>query len=113
MEKTLDRMKLKKTKKAEVSTKGDSITHPSHLAHLNRMNRVIGQLQGIKRMIEERRYCPDILTQTRAATAALRGIEIAILETHLGHCVKDAFDSKSLNESSKKITELVELMKRF
>lgn len=93
--------------------KSDQAVHPSHVAHLKRMNRVIGQLQGIKRMIEERRYCPDILTQTRAATAALHGIEMAILETHLGHCVKDAFESKSLNESSKKIAELVELVKRF
>lgn len=113
MEKTLDRVKEKKSKKTEVSLKNESTLHPSHVAHLNRMNRVIGQLQGIKRMIEERRYCPDILTQTRAASAALRGIEIAILETHLGHCVKDAFESKSLNESSKKISELVELMKRL
>lgn len=113
MEKVLDRMESKKSKKAKGSTKSEATLHPSHLAHLNRMNRVIGQLQGIKRMIEERRYCPDILTQTRAASAALRGIEITILETHLGHCVKDAFESKSLNESSKKINELVELMKRF
>ncbi len=105
--------KVKKSIKVKVSPNGALSEHPSHLAHINRMNRVIGQLQGIKRMIEERRYCPDILTQTRAASAALRGIEIAILETHLGHCVKDAFESKSLSESSKKITELVEVMKRF
>lgn len=112
MDKIKSKLKLK-TKKNKDSETTNISSHPSHLAHLKRMNRVIGQLQGIKRMIEERRYCPEILVQTRAASAALRSIEVAILETHVGHCVNDAFESRSLNESSEKIRELVELIKRF
>ena len=87
--------------------------HPDHAEHLKKLNRVIGQLEGIKRMIENRRYCPDILIQTRAAMAALRGVELNIFEKHLGHCVSDAMISEDPAASSTKISELVKLVKRF
>lgn len=87
--------------------------HPTHQAQVKKLNRVIGQLEGIKRMIEERRYCTDIITQTRAASSALKNIELSILETHLGHCVSEAFNSKNQAKSQIKINELIEVMKRF
>ena len=90
-----------------------SQSHPSHAVHIKRLNRVIGQLQGVQRMIEEHRYCPEILAQTRAAASALKSIEISILETHLGHCVNDVLNSTSPTKASSKIEELVQLVKRF
>ena len=87
--------------------------HPDHATHIKKLNRVIGQLEGIKRMIEDRRYCPDILNQTRAAASALKSIEVTILETHLQHCVAEAMNSPSLSRASSKIDELVQIVKRF
>ena len=87
--------------------------HPDHSKELSRLNRISGQIEGIKRMIEERRYCPDILTQLRAIRSAIRALEGNILEIHLGSCVTDAGLSKDKKEKQKKLAELVELFKRF
>ena len=59
--------------------------HPSHE----------GQVRGIQNMIQERRYCMDLLSQIKAVTGALRKIESGILESHLQHCVNDAITSKN------------------
>jgi DNA-binding FrmR family transcriptional regulator len=59
-------------------------------AHLKRLRRVEGQVRGIQRMVEENRYCIDILTQVAAATSALQSTALALLEEHLSHCVADA-----------------------
>ncbi len=80
-----------------------------HRAHTTRVNRIVGQLQGIGRMIEAKRYCPDILLQTRAAVSAIRSLETAILEDHLYHCVKRAFSAKDQLETEMMIQELVDL----
>ena len=52
-----------------------------------RLNRIEGQVRGLVRMVEEKRYCVDILTQIRAARAALRRVEEAVLREHVEHCV--------------------------
>lgn len=88
-------------------------THPDHSAQLKRLNRVIGQLEGIKRMIAQRRYCPDILIQTRAAHSALKAAEIAILESHLRHCVTEAMSSSNSRAAMNKVRELVKVIGRF
>lgn len=79
----------------------------------NRMKRIEGQARGISRMIEEERYCIDILTQTDALTKALQGVALALLDDHLRHCVRDAAatggpaaDAK-LTEASEAIARLV------
>jgi CsoR family transcriptional regulator, copper-sensing transcriptional repressor len=59
-------------------------------AHLKRLRRIEGQVRGIHRMVEEDRYCIDVLTQVAAATNALQATALALLEEHLGHCVADA-----------------------
>jgi DNA-binding FrmR family transcriptional regulator len=59
-------------------------------AHLKRLRRIEGQVRGIHRMVEEDRYCIDILTQVSAATSALQSAALALLEEHLAHCVADA-----------------------
>ena len=86
--------------------------HPAHPKELGRLNRVIGQVEGVKRMIEEGRYCPDILTQLRAVNAAVRSVEAAILESHLESCVRETFQSRKPAEIRKKIDELTRLYKR-
>lgn len=60
-------------------------------------------------MIEEKRYCTDILMQTKAARSALKALEVSILEKHLNHCVVGAFDSKSKVDTQKKVDEILEL----
>lgn len=82
--------------------------NPDHSAEIKRLNRILGQLEGVKKMIEEKRYCYDILVQTKAISSALKSLEATILEKHLNHCVSAAFESKNEKESQEKITELME-----
>ena len=81
-------------------------------ALLNRLKRVEGQVRGIARMIEEDRYCIDVLTQIQAVRAALAGIEKGMLKDHLGHCIEGAIVSGNAEEQRKKANELIELLER-
>lgn len=85
-------------------------THPDHGAQLPKLNRVSGQIEGIRSMIVEKRYCPDIMTQLRAARSALKSIEASILEAHLSACVADAMHSGDVES---KISELKDIFKRY
>ena len=67
--------------------------HPSHEKQIPRLNRAIGQLEGIKRMIVERKYCPDILIQFKAVKSAIHAAECEILSQHLNSCVAKSFSS--------------------
>lgn len=87
--------------------------HPDHSAETGKLNRVVGQIEGVKKMIAERRYCPDILTQLRAARAALKTIEANILESHLKGCVTEAMTNGQPADKNEKIQEIKELFKRF
>ena len=62
--------------------------HPCHSDQLVRVKRVEGQIRGVARMIEEQKYCVDILNQIKATTKALEAVERAILKTHLRACIK-------------------------
>jgi CsoR family transcriptional regulator, copper-sensing transcriptional repressor len=64
-------------------------------------------------MIEERRYCPEILMQLRAIRSAIKSMELRILNAHLSSCVTDACLSNDPNEQRKKIAEIQELLNRF
>ncbi|TKW62077.1 MAG: metal-sensitive transcriptional regulator [Blastochloris viridis] len=77
------------------------------------LNRITGQLNGAGKMIEEGRYCPDILNQLRAARAALRTLEGRILEEHLRCCVGQAFNSGEKKEKEGKVAELLDLFRRY
>ena len=79
---------------------------------LNRLARISGQINGISRMIEEEKYCVDIITQIQAARAALHSLELKILERHLRHCVTQAFQSGNPNDADQKIEELLKVMKK-
>lgn len=87
--------------------------HPSHHKEMSHLNRVSGQMEGIKKMVEEGRYCPEILTQLRAIRSAIKSIELRILDSHLSSCVAQAFLSQDHDEQRKKIDEIRELIKRF
>ncbi len=93
------------------NNKKPSEVHPNHKAQISRLRRVKGQVEGIEKMISERRYCPEIITQIRAARAALKSLEANVIETHLQHCVQEAMTSKDTANKQKKINEIVELFK--
>ncbi len=81
--------------------------------HLKRLRRVEGQVRGIAKMVEDDKYCIDILTQVSAATKALQSVALGLLDDHMGHCIVDAAraggaeqDAK-LKEASDAIARLV------
>ncbi|HJR57110.1 MAG TPA: metal-sensitive transcriptional regulator [Rhizomicrobium sp.] len=76
---------------------------------LQRLSRIQGQVGGIARMVEEGRYCIDVLTQLQAVKAALRKAEEEILKNHSDHCVAHAIRSGNEKDARKKFAELVEL----
>ncbi len=80
---------------------------------LTRLSRIEGQVRGVSKMIEEDRYCIDILTQIRAIRAALGKVETEILKNHADHCIADAVSSGSEDEQKKKFNELIELFGRY
>ncbi|MGI9269428.1 MAG: metal-sensitive transcriptional regulator [Porticoccus sp.] len=86
--------------------------HPDYSKLIPRINRAIGQLGGIKKMIEERRYCPEIIMQLRAVGSACQSIETTMLQKHLESCVTQAFQSNDSNSQKEKIRELTNLYKR-
>ena len=85
---------------------------PEKDAYLARMRRIEGQVRGIARMIEDDRYCIDVLTQIRAVRAALDRVEQETLSDHLRHCVAHAFHAGSAQERQVKIDELLEVLER-
>lgn len=87
--------------------------HATHSTELNGINRVLGQLDGIKNMITEKRYCIDILTQLKAARSAIKTIEVNVLEKHLTHCLHSAAKSGNEEELAIKIHEIKALLKKY
>ena len=74
-------------------------------ALLKRLKRIEGQVRGLQKMIEDERYCIDILTQVSATTAALDGVALGVLEDHVRHCVREGGDDK--------VDELMAALQRF
>ena len=79
---------------------------------LNRLNRIEGQVRGITGMVEQNRYCIDILTQIQAVRAALSKVENELLQNHLHHCIEGAIVSGNANEQRKKSAELIKVLGR-
>jgi DNA-binding FrmR family transcriptional regulator len=79
---------------------------------LKRLSRIEGQVRGLARMVEEDRYCIDIVTQISAVRAALRRVEEEILRDHVSHCVEHAISSGDADEQRKKIAELMDVLGR-
>jgi DNA-binding FrmR family transcriptional regulator len=79
---------------------------------LNRLKRIEGQVRGVTRMVEDDRYCIDVMTQLRAVRAALAKVEGELLKGHLNHCIESAIVSGDQAEQRKKASELIELLER-
>lgn len=77
---------------------------------LARLRRVEGQVRGLQRMLEDDKYCIDILTQLNSATAALKAVGIGLLDDHVRHCVRESLEQQ---EGDGKIEELVSAVARF
>jgi len=86
--------------------------HPSHTAQLAKLNRAIGQLEAVRRMIEERKYCVDIMTQLRAARSAIKNVELGVLETHMHACLTNACHAEP-EQRDTQVTEIMALLKKY
>jgi DNA-binding FrmR family transcriptional regulator len=82
-----------------------------HTPQLKRLSRIKGQVEGIERMIVDRRYCPEIVMQIKAIRSALKSLELTVIEGHLKHCVKQAIDSRDPFVAQEKVDEILELIK--
>ena len=81
-------------------------------AYLNRLRRIEGQARGLQKMVEDEKYCIDILTQVSAMTSALQSVALGLLDEHLNHCVVQAAAAGG-NEADSKIKEASEAIARL
>jgi DNA-binding FrmR family transcriptional regulator len=81
-------------------------------ATVKRLNRIEGQVRGLARMVEDERYCIEIVTQIGAVRAALRRVEEEILRDHVAHCVDHAIKSGNKADQRRKVSELMNVMGR-
>jgi DNA-binding FrmR family transcriptional regulator len=84
--------------------------NPCHTEQIKSLKRIEGQVRGIQKMIDEGKYCVDILTQLKAVKSATAAVEGKILEKHLHHCIKASIDDAGSMDA--KIAELVKILKR-
>ena len=75
-----------------------------------RLKRIEGQVRGIAKMIDEDRYCIDVMHQLEAVKAALKKVQDEILRDHIGHCVEHAIVSGDATDQRQKVAELVEVL---
>ena len=88
------------------------MTPNSKTACLKRLNRIEGQVRGLARMVEDDRYCIDVVTQISAVRAALRKVEEEVLRDHVAHCVEHAIASGDAAEQRAKVAELMDVLAR-
>ena len=79
----------------------------------NRLRRIAGQIDGVRKMVDQDRYCVDILNQTAAITAALRVVEQMIMENHLNTCVAEAMRSNGQDEQREKTAEIMQIIGKY
>jgi len=87
----------------------DAVDPTIKAANLKRLRRIEGQIRGLQRMVEEDRYCPDIITQIASAQEALRAVGRQLLRNHLKHCATTAI-KKGPDEADRTYDELLELI---
>lgn len=95
--------------------KAVAVDSPARTANLLRLRRIEGQIRGLQRMVEQDRYCADILAQIAAVQEALRGVAGELLLNHLRHCAAQAIRSGSRDRAEtmyQEILKLIELMRR-
>lgn len=84
--------------------------HPCHRAHVAKLNRIEGQVKAVKQMIEDNRYCIDILSQLKAIRGAVLRVQKDVLQTHMQNCVKQAIQSKDHQDTDRKIQEILKVL---
>lgn len=89
-----------------------SMQEASKTSCRKRLNRIEGQVRGLARMVDEDRYCIDIVTQIAAVRAALGRVEEEILRDHVAHCVEHAIRSGDADEQRRKVSELMDVLAR-
>ncbi len=89
------------------------VPHTTHEKELIALRRIEGQVRGVQKMIEEKKYCVDIVIQLHAAINALYRVAEKIFARHLEHCVTDAFRGKSEKDKREKIAEIMDVVKRL
>jgi DNA-binding FrmR family transcriptional regulator len=85
----------------------------THFQELARLKKIEGQIRGIQKMIEEKKYCIDILTQLSAVSGAIMRVEESILSRHLEGCVYQSFSKGSYRDREEKMGEIITLLKKF
>jgi len=85
----------------------------THSENLVALRRIEGQIKGLQKMIEEKKYCIDIATQIYASIGALRKVAEKVLTKHMEHCVVDALRGKSEQQKRQKIDEVIGVIKRL
>ncbi len=93
-----------------VSGKKDG-PHANHSKEVPRLRRIVGQLEGVERMITDGRACPDILQQLRAVGAAVKALELGILRGHLASCIRRSAKNDSTKEFEEKLEEVLKTIK--
>lgn len=91
----------------------DENKHPSHLSEIGKINRAIGQLEGVKKMVEDNRYCVEILQQLKAVRSAIKNIEQSVLKKHMHMCLLTASKSSNEEDILTKIEELQSIIKNY
>jgi DNA-binding FrmR family transcriptional regulator len=81
--------------------------------YLRRLARIEGQMRGLQRMINEDTYCIDVLTQVNAASAALKGVAVALLDEHVRHCVREAAEAGDQLRADQMVTEATKAIERL
>ena len=87
--------------------------YPNHEQQLQRLNRIEGQIKGIRKMIEERRYCIDILAQIRAVCGAMEQVQMGVLEKHLHHCVRESVESANPELFEDRVDEILMVLSKM
>ena len=82
-------------------------------ANLNRLRRIEGQIRGLQTMVEQDRYCPDVLVQVASVQEALRGVGRNLMKNHLQHCATEAISSGKPKEMAAMYDELLELVYKY
>ena len=94
---------------ARAERRADAVEPETKEALLLRLRRIEGQVRGLQRMIEDERYCPDVLQQMSAVHESLRGVEQVLLRSHLEHCATNAIRSGSTERARRTYEELTRL----
>ncbi|MFC1593947.1 metal-sensitive transcriptional regulator [Candidatus Omnitrophota bacterium] len=84
-----------------------------HVEQLPYLKKIEGQMRGIQKMIQDNRYCIDILTQLHSVVGAILSVEDKILKKHLKHCFVNALKGKSEAQKDEKLKEVIDLLSRF